>query len=285
MPHHGFPARTLDALQWDWQTERPVRTDSFPDSGQVIHLHAAALPDRPAQRSSQVMTVMDSPVTVEVSGDDLWLDDTLHVAIRDGHAHITLSGEASAVVWAVAMTEAHRAAGWLPLHAALISDGQAAVAVLGESGAGKSTACLRLRALGYQVVAEDRAWLAPDGTVTGLDRGLRAFEDSLRRFAPQWTESAHTLPRDAKGKVILPLIQPGFRSLRGVRVLGDGILPPPAARVPLTWSATGLPLTRAARQAAAPLVQYLIRDLPWQAVTRESLRTSLTELQLNPVNT
>lgn len=258
-----LPGGLRDILVWDWgmATGRPARR---------IEVRAASLPAPPPGRVQQTVTVMDTPVQVTALADELWLDDTLHVSVGADHSVLTVGEETSQLLLAVAMTEAHRAAGWLPLHAALIGGAGGAVALLGDSGAGKSTACLRLHAAGHPVLAEDRAWLSPQGLVTGLDRGLRAFDDSVARFAPQWAADEDA-PRDAKGKRILPLIQPGALPLRAALLLSDTPLPQGAARVSLAWSAAGLPLTRSARQAAAPMVQRLVRDVPWQGVTRATV--------------
>ncbi len=265
-----LPGGLQDVLLWDWNLSagRPARR---------IEVRAAPLPPLPDAAIRQRVTVMDTPVQVTVLADELWLDDTLHVAVSADHAVLTLGGATSQLVLAVAMTEAHRAAGWLPLHAALIGGAGGAVALLGDSGAGKSTACLRLHAAGHRILAEDRAWLSPQGLVTGLDRGLRAFDDSVAHFAPQWAEM-EDVPRDAKGKRILPLIQQGVLPLRAALLLSDTSLPQGAPRVALAWSATGLPLTLSARRAAALMVQRFVRDVPWQGVTRETVLAEIAAL-------
>lgn len=150
-----------------------------------------AAPDGP----TQAVALPDRVIPVQRRGDDLWLNAELHLRLLPGGAALTVPHAGAARdVWALALTELHRAAGWLPLHAALIGTPTHAVLIGGPSGAGKSTACLRLRAAGLTVHAEDRAWFHPDGHALGMDRTLRAYRDSLDRFAPHLLPAAATAP-------------------------------------------------------------------------------------------
>ena len=59
----------------------------------------------------------------------------------------------------VALSEAMRTAGYVPMHAAVAERSGEATAFLGPSGIGKSTTLWRARALGWAPVADDFAWL------------------------------------------------------------------------------------------------------------------------------
>lgn len=246
------------------------------------------LPDIPPGVQTADLNLMESRVAAAWTGDELWLGSALHVQVSGGGAQLTCLPEAplaaeslgvgSLAAWSLAFTEAHRAGGWLPLHAAVVARNGVAVAVTGESGAGKSTATLRLLAQGFQVLAEDRAfWHAPSSVVVGLDRHVRAFEDSVARFAPGALEAARSGPRDAKGKCLLPLDSRGAAHLTRILHLssGGGTLDS-AGRVRLAWEMTGVPLTALARQRVQAGVTQLLPLLDPQGITRETVVPAVT---------
>lgn len=143
--------------------------------------------------------------------------------------------------WALALSEAQRTAGWLPLHASLAAREGRALAVSGPSGAGKSTAALRLLGLGYDILAEDQAWIrGQDVVCSGLDASLRVFPDSLERFA--LAQKGRADGPDVMGKLYLPLPHAGSAA-----VLTQLLLLSPDASGPLTraaqvrglWEASG----------------------------------------------
>lgn len=216
------------------------------------------------------MPLAEQTAMVYWHGDELWADH-LWARISAAHSVVTLTRDTALdAAWSLAMTEAHRAAGWLPLHAAVIVRGERAVAITGVSGAGKSTATLRLLNLGYSVLGEDRAfWRAATGEIWGLDRFLRTFDDSLDRWAPQWRPDSPQ--RDIKGKVMLPLPLRPPAQLVAVLVLGDARPLSTAERVRLTWEMTGLPLTQPARAEVQRNVPRLLPLLQPQAVNREQV--------------
>lgn len=241
-----------------------------------ITLEVGELPGPPPEAAVR-LPLMGREVVVAVAGDRLWVDDRLWArAALPGQAAasrvVCLPGGAAPEAWALVFTELHRAGGWLPLHAAVVAAGDRAVAVTGASGAGKSTAALRLHAAslgqpdggagGPRVLAEDRAfWHAPSGVVVGLDRQLRAYADSLERFAPQLLPLARAQAPDAHGKLRLPL--PGWpgRAPHLDRVLplgpADARLDLPG-RVRAVWEMTGVPLTAPARAAVQAGVGRLL---------------------------
>lgn len=238
------------------------------------------LPSVVAQAQRQTLRLIEQQTEVWVRGDEFWVPGTLHVQLGRV-ATLTLTPQAAhsppqaLEACLLAMTEAHRAGGWLPLHAATVSVGGRAAALSGVSGAGKSTATLRLLAAGYSVLAEDRTFYSA-GQVAGMDRSLRAFDDSARRFAPAWLP--RSAGRDAKGKLLLPL--PACASpARLERVLLFGpeqsslSLP---ERVRAIWEMTGVPLTYSARQAAQRGVSELLPLLDPRPVTREDVLERVT---------
>lgn len=258
-------------LAYDWAFPGP-RSATRP-----VRVRTGPLPGAP-DGSALAVALPDRAIPVQRRGDDLWLNAELHLRLLPGGAELTVPHAGAARdVWALALTELHRAAGWLPLHAALIGTPTHAVLIGGPSGAGKSTACLRLSGAGLTVHAEDRAWVHPDGDALGMDRTLRAYHDSLDRFAPHLLPAAATAPRDPRGKIVLPLTPQPPVKLRGVLLLGE---PGPLGaqeRVRHAWELTGVPLTSSGRAAAAHSVQALLRA-PWQRTTREQLEADLRAL-------
>jgi hypothetical protein len=120
--------------------------------------------------------------------------DTLWVSGEDHTVRVTVNGtRASLEVYSrelrgggalmVAMLEALRASGLIPLHAAMADRDGRATAFLGASGRGKTTSLITAMANGYAPVCEDFALLEPDSLqVYGLDRGLRLLPDTLERL-------------------------------------------------------------------------------------------------------
>ncbi|WP_291423390.1 hypothetical protein [Deinococcus sp.] len=237
------------------------------------------VPPLPAGASCASLTLMDSRVEAAWNESRLWLDDLYTEVGQHSSRLLVGKGGASAAAWALALTEVQRAGGWLPLHAAVVARGEKAVAITGVSGAGKSTATLRLLGLGLRVICEDRAfWHAASGEVRGLDRWLRAFDDSVDTFAPQLRAQA-LAQRDIKGKLLVPLTpDAGAAQLIEILALGDGNVMNNAGRVKLLWETTGYPLTRPARDAAQHGVGRLLPLLRAQTVTRQTVLGAVQEL-------
>lgn len=261
----------------------------WPPHRREFLLETGELPAPPADTRTHTLTVMGRDLRATAAGDDLWLDGQLWVRVTpDGGRVVCGPGGASPELWALAFTELHRAGGWLPLHAAVVAAGGRAVAFTGVSGAGKSTAALRLHAAGEHVLAEDRAfWHAPSGVVTGLDRHLRAYEDSLDRFAPALLPLARAQGRDAHGKLRLPLrgAPASAGSGAGAQLTQLLLLDPgtPGAldlpgRVRAAWEATGVPLTACARTAVQAGVARLLPRLGPASLDREALLPAVRAL-------
>lgn len=218
---------------------------------------------------------MEQSVHALWHGDELWLGD-LYAQVS-AHKAILLGQHAPEAAWALALTEAHRAGGWLPLHAAVFARAGRAVALTGTSGAGKSTAALRLLEAGYSVIAEDRAfWHSSNGQIAGLDQYLRAFDDSVERFAP--SQQATAVGRDPKGKLLLPLPANEAATLVCLLAFGDGLALPLPQRVRLLWETTGVPLTDSARHAVQQGIGQLLPLVRPQTVTRETVLETVKTL-------
>lgn len=90
----------------------------------------------------------------------------------------------------VALCEALRATGLVPLHAAVVTRNAETIAFTGLSGVGKSSTLVSAVAQGWTPIAEDFAWLdATTRRVYGWDRGVHLNDDGLARLR-------ETLPRE-----------------------------------------------------------------------------------------
>lgn len=180
----------------------------------------------------------------------------------------------------VAMCEALRARGFVPLHAAVIARDGRATALVGRSGVGKSTTLLSSIDAGWLPIAEDFAWLdVKSRHVYGWpgDRGVRLTADGLahlpadRRAAPwhQRSDGKYVLAYDA----IAPS-RPLSAQLTRVAVLqrdasGDSRLDPltPRDAARALWESAGVPLCRISREAFATQVPTLLTRIEWMRLT------------------
>ena len=82
-------------------------------------------------------------------------------------------------------TLASRAQGLIPLHAASVGLEGRGLVLLGDSGAGKSTASLQCLMQGLEFVSEDSVFVTPDTLlITGVANFLHIRRDSLRHVPP-----------------------------------------------------------------------------------------------------
>lgn len=273
----GVPGDWMDVLRRDWGLgcAAPVEAGE-----RQLEVRVGDWSPAPPAATGRQVVLPDGVARVQVLGDELWLEDRLHVRLGERRSVLTCAPQGAAPdLWALAFTEAHRAAGWVPLHAALIAGRGGVVAITGPSGAGKTTACLRLRAAGWTVLAEDRAWIGPDGRAAGLDRSLRALDDSLARFAPELLLDGPGVTRDARGKRVLPLtVPPVSLPLTAVLLLGHPGPLGPADRVREFWQATGVPLGASGQRAVSAAAQRLVRTVLWRPVGREQLLSLVPDL-------
>jgi hypothetical protein len=78
-------------------------------------------------------------------------------------------------------TLAARVQGLMPLHAACVGRGRRGLLLIGDSGAGKSTAVLHCALQGFELVAEDSLFVAPQSLLaTGVANFLHVRGESLR---------------------------------------------------------------------------------------------------------
>ncbi|WP_414656569.1 hypothetical protein ACINK0_09700 [Deinococcus sp. VB343] len=242
----------------------------------------------PANANWQTVRLVEGEWTLGVLGNEFWIPNVLHAQFDREGATLSLTQEAVdrfapvVEVVSLAFTEAHRAGGWLPLHAATVGRGNRAVAFSGVSGAGKSTATLRLRDKGYTVLSEDRTfWQAKTGQVAGLDRYLRAFDDSLKTFAPHLRPAS--VGCDAKGKHLLPLSQAGRAKLEAVLLFGVSDALSAAERVRAVWEMSGVPLTDLARQQTQQAVGQLLPLLSPIPVSRQTVLERVSAVLSQPL--
>ena len=81
-------------------------------------------------------------------------------------------------------TLAARVQGLMPLHAACVGRGRRGLLLIGESGAGKSTAALHCALHGFDLIAEDSLFVSPQSLLaTGVANFLHVRRESLRFLA------------------------------------------------------------------------------------------------------
>ncbi|MFI5281249.1 MAG: hypothetical protein ACHQU1_12205 [Gemmatimonadales bacterium] len=175
-----------------------------------------------------------------------------------------------AIALQLALTEALRVSGLVPLHASVADGPRGATAFLGVSGTGKSTTLLHAAAQRARLIAEDLCWLDPASlTVFGWDRAVRVWPETLRRFFPDVSASAPT----ADGKVLVSYEALGASGARTARLKRLALLTrdearrsgweevEPRAAVGALWEATGVPLSDGARHSVSLAAADLLRRL------------------------
>jgi hypothetical protein len=262
-----LPAALELALQRSWQTPAPAA----PVDARTLYIRVGSRPAPPPHGLWQDVSFEGTSWSVCVDRHQLWVENSayLHWTLDGPCIHMRDPQDVT-LPWVLLMTEAHRAAGWVPLHATVIDRPGGAVAVLGHSGAGKSTLALRSLQAGLQVLAEDRAWwCAETGVVVGLDRTLRVFEDSLLRFAPALADAAGTFARDRHGKRCVPLPEGTFRPLDEVVLLGAPEELSVYRKIAALWEAVGVPLLAQGRQVTQQALPVLLTLMPDHALSRD----------------
>lgn len=246
-----------------------------------VRVSTGSVPSRP-QGEPQGITLANDRLSVWRSSEALWLGEHLHLQLGDGEkrAQLTVdeSETAAEAAWLLAFVELQRLSGWVPLHAATVARQGRAIAITGVSGAGKSTAALRLASEGWIVLAEDQSWVHPaTGQVTGLDRFLRTYPDSLDRFAPHLR--LQVKGQDAYGKLLVPLPPCGEAAqLSALLVFGLPECPDTAQRVRAVWECSGVPLLDSSRRISAEGLSRLIRELVIQGTDRDTILAQVEEM-------
>ena len=238
---------------------------------------AAAPPDAAVTWTEQEIAVPGRVLRFRNAGP-LWrMGDEragLRLELGDTAARLALWGEGRGDVSElrhglyVALTEALRASGLVPLHAAVAARDGECVAWLGASGAGKSTTLLYAAAAGWRAIAEDLCWLEPESLrVHGWDRGVRCLPGTLERLFPG-LDASRPGP-DGKRVVAydrLRAAEPRASVLTRLALLrrvagGESHLEPALVRdaVKALWEATGVPLATRSRDRAATVIGRLGR--------------------------
>lgn len=265
----ALPENSEATLRDRWETQ------SGPPAPYPVTVQGADFPDLTAPE--RTVTVSNATTALRTTKDQVQIGPAL-LHLTPDRATLTLrTPELSELTALLLLSELHRARGWLPLHASTAARNGRAVSITGPSGAGKSTAALRLAGLGYTILAEDQTWLHP-GTrrVHGLDRWLRAYPDSLERFAPQLLSQSQGM--DMYGKHLLPLSRSREATkLEALLFLGQPADIPAAQATRLLWETGGLPLTPTSQQATAHAIGQVIRHIPIRGIDREGI---LEELQI-----
>ncbi len=237
-----------------------------------LHISVSSVPACPVTPAVP-LDISGAKTTVHVAGRELWLGEGLFLRTEGSEVMALINpAKIQEVDLLLAFAEAHRLAGWLPLHAATVSGVGQALSLSGPSGAGKSTAALRLRGAGLSLLAEDQTWWhAQSGAVTGLDRFLRAYPDSVERFAPHLLGQAQG--QDQHGKLLLPLgTQPAPPApLQAIGFLGLEPAPSLPERLRALWECTGVPLLPASRQQVSEGVGRLLREVDLFGLSRDEV--------------
>lgn len=259
----ALPENSEAALRDRWQTHSGTPAP-YPVTVQVADFPDLTAPER-------TVTVSNATTALHTTKDQVQIGPAL-LHLTPDHATLTLRiPELPELTALLLFSELHRARGWLPLHASTAALNGRAVSITGPSGAGKSTAALRLAGLGYTILAEDQTWLHPETRrVHGLDRWLRAYPDSLERFAPHLL--AESQGTDVYGKHLLCLGRTReAATLEALLFLGQPADIPAAQATRLLWEAGGLPLTPTSQQATAHAIGQVIRHMHMRGADREEL--------------
>jgi hypothetical protein len=268
-----------------WDTEAPVA-----NLGAVDVSFADSAPD-PPQRGAVVTTTLDGArLTWLRLGERRWQTSRADAGVElqlDGRSRVlawprTSNADFASVEWSklaihLALCEAQRARGLVPLHAAVIVRDGRATALVGRSGAGKSTALLDAIDAGWSPLAEDFAWLDPVTRRVSAwkgDRGVRLTDAGLSRLSARWQSRAWRREPDRK----LLLAYADMRAqhtrvaelTRIVLLQRDATLPSsletlaPRDATRALWESAGVPLCRINRDAFAARAPSLLSGLVWQ---------------------
>lgn len=144
-------------------------------------------------------------------------------------------------------TLAARVQGLMPLHAACVGRGRRGLLLIGESGAGKSTAVLHCALRGFDLVSEDSLFVAPQSLLaTGVANFLHVRRESLRFLS---AADASFIRR-----------APVIRRRSGVRKLEVDLRQRPFRLAPRPLEIAGLVALCARGAAREPLLAPIGRD-------------------------
>ena len=274
----GAPPKLQAWLEDYWGFSYPKRFSNTPVTLRVVANVPADFPqDAPQIRASfaegSVPCINQDPL--------FWLGDT-DCGVRLDICNLVLEvwgeREAQFTLLHIALSEVLRIKGLLPLHAAVVVKNGLATAFLGASGSGKTTALLSAVEKGYQALAEDFVWLEPETfKVHRWDRGIRLLPDTLKRFKRTVAGCSH---QAVLGKCFIRYSDLGWTPPEGV-LSGLYILcpedtfgvPQTLTRVEATrlfWEATGVPLSKYAREHTGRVLPSILKQLNLQALSRNA---------------
>lgn len=282
-----FVAREVPAWLRVWLEEHWLHPEHAPPS----YPFTIALDCRAADQAPGLLT--GDEVCASLPGvTQIWRRQGLTWEWREGRSTVRLgfdAASASISAWGVdspgaeatvalhlAICEAVRASGLIPLHAAAAippGGGNAATALLARTGEGKSTTLLRLHQAGWTPLAEDFSWIDPEtGTLYGWDRGVYLWPGTIEEFVPSVAGKPWKSGRD--GKLFLSYSDLGVTSTRAAALTrlallsrtasGDAGWEPlaPAEGVRALWEGVGVPLAPASRAAAGEWIGSVVKRMP-----------------------
>lgn len=230
----------------------------------------------PPLEGTYPVKVHNGSVNVLTTDHGCWIcagDSAIHLEFDGSGVELTLFGaEASMpICLGLALIEAIRASGLLPMHAAITLHAGVALALTGTSGTGKTTTLMQALSRGYTPVSEDFAWLNPQSMrVHSVDRGLHCLPDTLARALEYFP---HVKPIQANPrKQLIPFAQIATQTwecglhaiwkLERQLELNSAVIPLSLAeRVMTLFETTGLPLTMLTRAQAAAVIPRLAGEL------------------------
>jgi hypothetical protein len=276
-----FLGRTIRAWVSPALTEVLHRLIDFPElaafgsSNWQIRIVQSAEP-APLLEGTYPIKVHNGSVNVLTTDHGCWIsteDAAIQLEFDDAGVELTLFGEEASlpICLGLAVIEAIRASGLLPMHAAIATHAGVGLALTGTSGTGKTTTSIQALSLGYAPVSEDFAWLEPRTMrVHSVDRGLHCLPDTLAR-ALEYFPYAKPIQANPR-KMFIPFAQIATQTwecglhaiwkLERQPELPSAVIPLSSAeRVMTLFETTGLPLTLLTRAQAAAVIPRLAGEL------------------------
>lgn len=276
-----FLGRTIHASVSAMLTEVLHRLLDFPELGAFgastwqirIVQH-----EQPAPQLEGTYSVMvhGGSLNVLTTGNGCWIsaaDAAVRLEFDASGVQLDLFGaeEFLPMCLGLALIEAIRASGLLPMHTAIAMRDSQALALTGTSGTGKTTTLIQALYLGYTPVSEDFAWLNPQTMrVHSVDRGLHCLPDTLAR-ALEYFPNAKPIQANPR-KVFISFAQIAAQTwecpLHRIWKLERQLELPSAVialstteRVMTLFETTGLPLTTVTRAQTAAVIPRLAKEL------------------------
>ena len=244
----------------DWQIRIVQRDQPAPqlEGTYPVMVHGGSLNVLTTENGCWISTATAAAIRLEFGGSGVQLD-------------LFGAEESLPICLGLALIEAIRASGLLPMHTAIALHADRALALTGTSGTGKTTTLLQALSLGYTPVSEDFAWLNPQTMrVHSVDRGLHCLPDTLARALAYFpnAQPIQTNPR----KTFIPFAQIAAQTwecqlhriwkLERQPDLPSAVIAlSTAERVMTLYETTGLPLTMLARAQAAAAIPRLAQEL------------------------